>query len=106
MPETNNNFIVPPHAPQAPSQDHHIPRWVWLTVFGITIAAIAAFSIWLLFFTPEPAVAPVVQDQDEQVTDPYADWETYRNEEHGFEVKYPDEFTSTFINETKVLELG
>ena len=97
MPETNTQpNITPPPSPTGPasSSNHHIPRWVWLTVFGITIAAIIAVSLWLLFVRAEPAVAPVVEEDQQQATstDPYADWKTYTNDEYGFELKYPQDW--------------
>lgn len=60
--------------------------------------AIIAVGILVLgggyfYFSKKPAYAPAENSNTNQkVADETADWETYKNERYGFEIKYPNEY--------------
>ncbi|MDP3990828.1 MAG: PsbP-related protein [Candidatus Nealsonbacteria bacterium] len=50
---------------------------IWISII-LTILIVGGFFAWQYFKAPK-----------EEVKDETADWQTYRNEEYGFEMKYP-----------------
>ena len=72
--------ITPPHKSWS--------RWLVIVVAIISVlgyfVASYAFSLWPFGYLLTPIPAPIPA-----VTDPTSNWKTYRNEEYGFEMKYP-----------------
>ena len=56
---------------------------IWIIVFLVILLAVGIFA-WR-YWPKEGIKAP----KEEVIEDETADWKTYRNEEYGFEVKYP-----------------
>jgi len=67
---------------------------IWVVIILIILIAGGIF-VWQYFGAPEETE----MSEKEAVKDETADWETYRNEEYGFEVRYPINF---FIKEQKI----
>ena len=63
-----------------------IPTLLAILIIFVVIAAIVGIIFWLFPDYPENEV---VYPQAENVQEETADWQTYRNEEMGFEIKYP-----------------
>jgi len=83
------NQVQPPQSPFR----HWLPTIVGVTV---VVLAVGGFSAWQFFQTPEDGGITVPQTTDET-----ASWETYRNEEFGFEVKYPDNWALEIVDSIK-----
>jgi len=93
------NIPEPTIQPEIP-QKSNMPAWaiVLITVLTIAVLGGGGYAAYQYYSTPEPV--PV--SGNEEPTDPTADWKTYRNEEYGFEVKYPEGWSY----EKKGLPLG
>jgi capsular polysaccharide biosynthesis protein len=81
---------------------------ILITICAIVVASVLAYAF---FIKPEPdiSVQPAVNNNDDvkdeiNENDITKNWKVYRNEEYGFEVKYPKDWysqtTSTFLIET------
>lgn len=64
-----------------------------ITAFAMLMVGLAAY----LYFSPMPNPVPQTDTQVQSNAE-LADWKTYRNEEYGFEVRYPSEYV---ISEAK-----
>lgn len=73
----------------------NIPAKIWIPVIVAMIAAVglAIFFTWPREEKTPEAIAPEMTSTPEEEIPPEipADWQTYRNEEYGFEVSYPGE---------------
>jgi len=107
--ESQNNFQpnlnqpnVPPQIPQdmPPLAPQPAAKRVWsklaLLVVGLLIIAGGAYAFLtynqeaILQETPQLPIGQVIDNQNPTATSNVpADWKTYRNEEYGFELKYP-----------------
>ncbi len=83
--------------PQESSKKLKFPTW--LSVLGIVIAAVIVLGsvAWggYELFKPAPPEETGEGEEQSAIEDEFADWKTYQNEEYGFEVKYPKDWTST-----------
>ena len=74
---------------------------IWIPVIVLTLIT-GGFFAWQYFGTPEEKTETL----EGGVEDETADWKTYRNEEYGFEMKYPEDFfpTQPLQPKTKVIQ--
>ncbi len=80
-PEQNPTPLV-----QEPKNHNHKFIFIFISVF--TLLLISAFCVWYFQIRGEEVVSEVKTE----VVDGTADWKTYRNEQYGFEFKYPQEW--------------
>lgn len=88
------------------SRFHVHIRAVPAIAFIVAIAAAAGYAIWSKSYLGENAYYPFEVYKNRGVFVDTGEWKTYRNEEHGFGMKYPEEFTAAFDNSLKTLELN
>jgi len=79
---------------------------ILLVIFGVIMISAVGYGIWKMnqdkkisSKTPELVTPQKVQTQEIDTSD----WKTYRNEEYGFEMKYPKEWKVTEVPEFGVL---
>jgi hypothetical protein len=85
-PQNQNQFIkVPPDHLLPKPRGHH-----FLLIITFLLLLTGAFGVWY-FLNLQPDLEPenlsTISKSDE-----FADWKTYRNEEYGFEFKYPNDW--------------
>jgi hypothetical protein len=95
---------------------HEKTNWRFLFIV-VVIALISGGSIlWLgmrqdfYYETPEIKIPKKVLDEfadSSSIASATEDWQTYRNEEYGFEMKYPGEWESSihFLGDTQMLDV-
>ena len=66
---------------------------IWIPIILIVVFAGGIF-VWQYFGTPEEKA----EEAGEITEDETADWQTYRNEEYGFEIKYPSKYKTVIDN--------
>src|SRR4030042_1558259 len=66
-----------------------IPTLFAILIIFVVIAAIVGIIFWLFPDYPENEV---VYPQAENVQEKTANWQTYRNDEYGFEMRYPEDW--------------
>ena len=76
------------------------PKRKYLFIGIITIIIVGVGILLLLMQKGALPQAPNVTSPNIIVQDETADWQTYRNETFGYEVKYPSDWSETFINVT------
>ena len=99
-PQQPQPTLQPSIQPETP-QKQSLPTWtiVLIVVGAIIVLAGASYGVYW-YFTSQPT-EPSPTDQGEidpdqlptgELDDETADWQTYRNEEYSFEVKYPEDW--------------
>jgi len=85
--QPNTPNIEPP-IPEAP-QKSGMPTWaiVLITVLAIAVIGVGVYVAYQYYLDSQLEPAP---RGDQQPTDPAADWQTYKNEEYGFSLKFSD----------------
>ena len=86
---------------------------IWIPLV-LVVAFLAGYTVWN--FSQKPGVYDdqIIQNQEFRIKNQANEvegWQTYRNEEYGFEFKYPAEFNELFgfeinVNDYKVIEPG
>jgi len=61
---------------------------ILITILAVLVVALAGVFGYQKLNQPE--TTPVVVDQNQQIQDETAGWQTYGNEQYGFEMKYPE----------------
>ena len=69
------------------------------TLIGILIIVVFALIVGgaIYWYSKEKFETPEVKVSEKTITDETANWKTYRNEEYGFEVKYPSNWQLSTI---------
>ncbi|MCK4465705.1 MAG: hypothetical protein KAU83_08335, partial [Bacteroidales bacterium] len=62
-----------------------------IIVIVIAVVAIGGVLAYQYLWVPEESEPMVILEPISTPTDETADWKTYRNEEYGFEIRYPDD---------------
>lgn len=86
-PETNSQF--PNSTPPILNQNKKDPKFILLLILGLILIAINLCFVYKTYFQN----TEIVEDEQNLVVDDMANWKTYRNEEYGFEVQYPSDWT-------------
>lgn len=63
----------------------------------VLIAGLVTINLWLYFWSPKEMTPSQPQTVD-TTTDPLAGWQTYTNNELGYEIKYPPEWSAKKMN--------
>lgn len=68
------------------------PKRKYILIAAIVAVIVSAGILLLLMQKEAPLQAPEVKEPDVIIEDEIANWQTYRSEEYGFEVKYPKDW--------------
>lgn len=84
--QSNINQSAPPHEPSAPAQKGHIKFGLSIAVVIICLVAAGVAVYWI---RTEPIEENTNIINNVKPTNEIAGWQTYRNENQGFEIKIP-----------------
>jgi len=74
--------------------------WQRIAIVAL-LAFVAAGGLLALHLKEDPIEMPRIEILEKE--DEFADWKIYRNEEYGFEIKYPKDYS---VEESRDLEVG
>jgi len=87
-----------------------MPKLILAVVLIVCIGAVVGLMGYVLTKKQTRVEAPEVKTPDEIVEDEIADWQTYRNEEFGFEFQYPKDWENVssshlVISQNQMIEI-
>lgn len=96
------SFQPNPPTPQVsqqtpPVNKNFTPKFIWVIVALLVLGGTAYGGLWFWNDKNTEVAAPTFTPR---VIDETAGWQTYRNEEYGFEFRYPEELFDKSINTT------
>src|SRR3989344_9368702 len=97
MPETSSMPQQPPH--------HHINPWLAIGIIAV-LAGVLGYFVWNNSQQPDGTDSPSFTKEGDRGSSETASWKTYRNEEYGFEIKYPKEYEVKNWNSTRAVTVG
>jgi len=72
---------------------HMQTKTILVIVFAVLLVALVGALAYQKLTQPE--ATPVAVDQNQQIQDETAGWNTYKNEQYGFEVEYPSKYVAS-----------
>jgi len=82
-----------PEGEQAPYRASKT-NWKYIIIVVILALIVGVGALWYAKRPEQPYQSVEIKKQGENVKDATDDWKTYRNEEYGFEIKYPEEWVT------------
>lgn len=80
---------MPPEFHPAPIETPKNHRKAWLLIIlGVILVAVNGYFLFKQLTVPVGPNDPIIKSKQDE----FADWKTYRNEEYGFEFKYPQKY--------------
>ncbi len=74
-------------------KEYKSPRWaiVCIAAFSVIVVGLVSYGAYR-YFAPRPESAELPTAGEEELANEFANWQTYRNEEYGFEIKHPEDW--------------
>src|SRR3989344_1203851 len=80
-------------------------RAVPALAFIVAVATAVGYTVWSKSYNYDDAYYPYQGSKAQKSLVDISDWKAYRNEELGFALEYPSEFTAAFNITSKTLQL-